>query len=148
MIGIQSPRRGFTLVEVLLVIVILGILASIVVPQYSSGAQEARQASLRQQLHNIRTAIDLFKIEHGGRLPDLTANWDELTLRSSHLGRTVGPYLASPPANPITSNAAVFDGPVTSPATSPAGYIYDYNDGNGTGRIVATDASSTAIFQE
>lgn len=51
-------RSAFTLLELLIVVVILGILAAIVVPQYSDASQEATGATLRTIIHTVRTRID------------------------------------------------------------------------------------------
>ncbi len=55
----QLSPRGFTLVEVLIVVIILGILATIVVPQFSDASQDANGATLKSTLAALRTLIDL-----------------------------------------------------------------------------------------
>jgi prepilin-type N-terminal cleavage/methylation domain-containing protein len=67
---INSPikkqlQKGFTLVELLIVVIILAILAAIVVPQFASTTDDAKQASLDSTLSNIRSAIDLYYQQHG-----------------------------------------------------------------------------------
>lgn len=52
-------RSGFTLVEVLIVVVIIGILATIVVPQFSDASHEANAATLKSTLTSLRTLIDV-----------------------------------------------------------------------------------------
>ena len=63
--GQASLQRGFTLVELLIVVIILAILAAIVVPQFSSVTDEAKNASLDSTLVSIRGAIDLYYRQHG-----------------------------------------------------------------------------------
>lgn len=58
-------QHGFTLVELLIVVIILAILAAIVVPQFSSPTEEARVSSLDATLGNVRAAIDLYYQQHG-----------------------------------------------------------------------------------
>ena len=58
-----SARVGFTLVEILIVIVVLGILASIVVPQYTDASQDASFSNVRSQLHTIRSQIEIFNAQ-------------------------------------------------------------------------------------
>ena len=63
--------KGFTLVELLIVVIILAVLAAIVVPQFSASTTDARAAALQSNLANIRSAIEFYYQEHGeypGRL--------------------------------------------------------------------------------
>ena len=66
---IRKNRRGFTLIEILIVVVILGILAAIVVPQFSNASQEATASSIRSQLQTIRGQVELFRVRNAGALP-------------------------------------------------------------------------------
>ena len=60
----SSKKSGFTLVEMLIVVVIMGILAAIVVPQFSQSSDDARYSSSIQNLQTFRAQIDLFKNQH------------------------------------------------------------------------------------
>ena len=62
-------RRGFTLVEILIVVIILGILAAIVIPQFTNASQNARESSLQSTLQTLRSQIQLYKLQHGDSLP-------------------------------------------------------------------------------
>ena len=67
--------KGFTLVEILIVVVILGILAAIVVPQFTSASQDAVKGALRSQLQTITAQTELYRVQNFGQLPHLdTAN--------------------------------------------------------------------------
>jgi len=68
-----SFQSGFTLVELLIVVIILAILAAIVVPQFASSTDDAKVTSLDNTLGNMRTAIDLYYQQHGEYPGDLTA---------------------------------------------------------------------------
>ena len=65
----KSPQRlaqqGFTLIELLIVAIMLAILAAIVIPQFSGTTQGAQEAALRSDLAGIRSAIALYRQEHG-----------------------------------------------------------------------------------
>lgn len=61
----KHAMQGFTLVELLIVVIILAILAAIVVPQFGSSTNDAKLASLNTTLANTRAAIDLFYQQHG-----------------------------------------------------------------------------------
>jgi len=96
----RGAKRAFTLVEILIVVVILGILAAIVIPQFTNASQEATMSSVESMLQTIRSQVELYRVKNNGTLPDLTANWDDLV---------VGDYLQAEPVNPITGGSAVGD---------------------------------------
>jgi len=62
-------KRGFTLIEILIVVVILGILAAIIVPQFTDAAQDAGVSSARSQLQTMRSQIELFRVQNNGAAP-------------------------------------------------------------------------------
>ncbi|HOD29173.1 MAG TPA: type II secretion system major pseudopilin GspG [Syntrophales bacterium] len=57
--------RGFTLIELMVVIVILGILAGLIIPRIMGRPDEARQAKARMQIESIETALKLYKLDNG-----------------------------------------------------------------------------------
>src|SRR5438046_7223998 len=64
-----QTRKGFTLIEILIVVIILGILAAIVMPQFTNASKEAKQSSLVPMVQSLRSQIALFKLQHNDRLP-------------------------------------------------------------------------------
>ena len=65
----HSRSRGFTLIEILIVVVILGILAAIIIPQFASAQSAARATAMRSQLGTIRSQIASWQVQHGGNIP-------------------------------------------------------------------------------
>ncbi|MGQ3890986.1 GspG family T2SS major pseudopilin variant LspG [Legionella sp. CNM-4043-24] len=61
----MSSQKGFSLIEIMVVVVILGILASIVVPKIISRPDEARAVKARQDVLSIQNAMDLYKLDNG-----------------------------------------------------------------------------------
>ena len=59
----RKDEGGFTLVELMIVMTIIGILASIAIPSYIRSVQKAKEAVLREDLHTLRTAIDSYTVD-------------------------------------------------------------------------------------
>ena len=64
-----TRRSGFTLIEILIVVVILGILASIIVPQFADAQSSTRAAAMRTQLKTIRGQVSAWRIQNGNGMP-------------------------------------------------------------------------------
>jgi general secretion pathway protein G len=61
----QSDYRGFTLIELMVVIVILGILAGLIVPRIMGRPEEAKQLKAKMQIESLETALKLYKLDNG-----------------------------------------------------------------------------------
>jgi len=61
----QANREGFTLIELMVVIVILGLLMAVVVPKMIGATDDAKVAAAKSQIHSFRTALDMFKLKFG-----------------------------------------------------------------------------------
>jgi general secretion pathway protein G len=107
---------GFTLVEILIVVVILGILAAIVIPQFTDASTEAQLSSLCADLQTMRSQIELYKIQHIDNLPDTNslAEFSDCMLGwTNKLGEVgtvradypFGPYMHKIPSNPFVAEA-------------------------------------------
>ena len=73
----QRRRDGFTMVELLLVVCILGILAAVVIPNVIGHDEEARRQATRTSITAIEQAVQIFAMRHNGKLPD---QLEELTV--------------------------------------------------------------------
>jgi len=137
-----KAKSGFTLIEILIVVVIMAVLAATIIPQFSTSTKEAQDSQLDFNLHTLRSQIELYKMQHNGDYPPITNNLEALTKKTNadHTTTgtpTLGPYVVEIPVNDRTglnTVAASTDGT----ATGAAGWLYDVN----TGSIWADDVSS------
>jgi len=141
----NAKRHGFTLVEILIVVVILGILAAIVIPQFSGASTEARVTNLRTTLANVRNSIEVFKMQHSEQAPGLTGMWTVMTgftdtnevNIANPVGTRWGPYLMQPPINPFNNLTGVSSANVD----TNAGWYYQPTGGGYTFFARNTDGS-------
>lgn len=134
----RTKKSGFTLVEILIVVVILGILAAIVVPQFTDASEQAKEASVRSDLQTIRSQIELYKAQHtAGHLPGSIAGVDfatAMTGKTDIAGAVAaagayGPYMRAIPTNPYNDLAVVaLNG--TPAVETTAGWNFNSTTGN------------------
>jgi len=96
-LNLNHPRlkRGFTLVEMLLVLVILGTLAAIVYPSYSQHIINGRKKAAATQIALFRTALTTFEMDNG-LFPTTRGGLQDLVKRPSDAPSWKGPYLDPP----------------------------------------------------
>jgi len=160
--------RAFTLVELLIVVVVLGILAGIVLPSFSSSTEDTKVSATVQNVQTIRAALDFYKVQHNDKYPGypstgtgaptealftaqmtLASKKDSSTAAIGTSGFTFGPYLKNGvPANPFNALATikiVADG-ATFPTTGDdtTGWVYKPQ----TGEFKANTAAQTADGQD
>ena len=82
-------QRAFTLVELLLVLVILGILAAIVIPKFSGRSEQAKEQAARTQISNLSTALNNFEVDNSVYPKSLT----DLLVAPRDAQSWHGPYL-------------------------------------------------------
>jgi prepilin-type N-terminal cleavage/methylation domain-containing protein len=75
----RNLQKGFTLVELLIVVIILAILAAIVVPQFSSSTKDANESAVKTNLATMRAAIELYGAQHNGKYPGEISSADGTT---------------------------------------------------------------------
>ena len=143
----RQRSRGFTLIEILIVVILLAILAAIVIPQFSSASGQARNNAAQSIVQSLRSQIQLYRMQHGNALPDLVTNWSPMVQQSTYGNppQTFGPYVQPTVSNPLTGGNVVKNGDGTA-AVAGADFIYDYNSGNGTGNIWATTNTASGTI--
>jgi general secretion pathway protein G len=124
----RAPRRAFTLVEILIVVMILGILAAIIVPSFTRATTEARIQTTYSELQKIRRHIEVFQARNAGSLPNVAED-------DGTWGEIVGAeYLMSAPTNAWVGGAnskRIHFGAIADTAfQSDYGWIYDSTTGN------------------
>jgi len=150
----MRKNKAFTLVEILIVVIILGILAAIVIPQFTEASNDARESALASDLQTARSQLELYKVQHLERYPsknesnaDDTANFiNRMTGKTDQEGKVdaagaFGPYLQKFPTNPFVSsggNLVTFG--VAEPAPG-AGNGWYFN--TSTGKFSANDSLGT-----
>ena len=114
----RTKKSGFTLVEILIVVVILGILAAIVIPQFTEASTEAKTSSLCTDLQTMRSQIELYKIQHNDNKPNMTVDAlgnNGLTVCTDINGTVVpagtansyGPYIQKIPTNQFNNFSTI-----------------------------------------
>jgi general secretion pathway protein G len=88
----QQPARGFTLIELIVVVTIIVLLAALVMPQFIGQAEKARSKAAMAQVEALGTALDMFRLDVG-RYPTTQEGLVALRQNPGALDRWGGPYL-------------------------------------------------------
>ncbi len=130
-------RRGFTLIEVLIVVVIMAVLAATIIPQFSASTDDAKESSLLFNMHTLRSQIELYRVHHSsyptidaGALTQLTSSTNAAGVSGSGVGFPFGPYITDDlPTNPFNSDNTVVAGTGAAEVAGGAGWQYDVATG-------------------
>lgn len=88
----RAAQRAFTLIELLLVLVILGILAAIVVPKFAGRTEQARVAAATTQINTFGTALDAYEVDMGS-YPQGKNGLNDLVIQPRDGTGWKGPYM-------------------------------------------------------
>lgn len=121
--NLRSIRLGFTLVELLIVIIVIAVLAAIAIPKFVNSSERSKEASLHADLKLVRDAVELYHNDTGAwpaQLSDLSATTAPASGKdSTGAAYTInatdwkGPYLMSVPNDPVAEAALTYS--ITSP---------------------------------
>jgi type II secretion system protein G len=131
-----TRRAAFTLVEIMIVVLMLGILAAIVIPQFTSASELAQGNAVKMDLHRIRQQIEVYRSQHNDPPTSSETFEAQMTLATDEdgddprpvgtPGYPLGPYLASIPKNPFTDSRDI--AAIDAEAGASA-WVYDANTG-------------------
>ena len=142
-------KSGFTLVEILIVVVILGILAAVIIPQFTEASSQARTSALLSDLRRVRSQLELYKFQHNEQLPattgemavDFERRMTTQTDTNGNAGIDFGPYMQRIPVNPFNDlNTVRIDAAAAGANTD--GWRFDTS----TGTFQADDSVANASF--
>jgi prepilin-type N-terminal cleavage/methylation domain-containing protein len=134
----SARNSGFTLVEVLIVVVIMAILAATIIPQFTDSTSDAKASTVKFNLHTLRSQIELYKAQHNGVVPtgtliELTVNTDIDGTQGTGSGFPYGPYIRQIPDNPFTNVntvTVITNDPATAgDVTGTGGWLYNETTG-------------------
>ncbi len=151
----KRDRKGFTLVEILIVVIILGILAAVVIPQFTQASNDARESALASDLQTVRSQLELYKVQHIERYPDVDEDGVadtapnfvlRMTGKTTLQGKidaagTFGPYLQKFPTNPFLDKNDVLFGAATCPGDDTTGWYFETD----TGKFAPNDAAHSGL---
>ena len=143
----KNLKNGFTLIELVVVIMILGILAGVAAPKLLSVSSDATDNGLKQTLAIVRDAIELYASENGGSLPPCTGTGADF--RSALAPYIRGSFPICPIGLAANKNSDVVPtGAGATTADSPSSAGWKFNTADGTficnyGAATASDSSVT-----
>jgi general secretion pathway protein G len=146
------------------VVVILGILAAIVIPQFSNASQTARENTLKDELRYLRTQIIVYRAQHldvspgyphdqTGTTPDQADFLNQMSQYTDQNGNVsatfsqlyqYGPYISQMPANPVNSRSDVIfiaDGAAIPLVDGTSGFIYQPQTQTLIANLTTTDTN-------
>jgi general secretion pathway protein G len=139
----RGRNTGFTLIEVLLVVVIMAVLAGAILPAYMGTADDAKTSSLKHNISVMEVQLEVYRVQHLNRYPTIQDNaLPQLTSATNAAGEIgqpgpmypLGPYLIEAPTNPFDGSKWVMS--VATPGQKPTsvmgpfgGWQYDESTG-------------------
>jgi len=96
----MRKEKGFTLIELMLVVIIISALAAMVLPRLAGRSEQARVAAAQADIQaNIATALKLYELDNG-QFPSTSEGLQSLMSKPSNVGNWNGPYIEKEPLDP------------------------------------------------
>jgi len=150
----SSRQRGFTLIEILIVVVILGILATVVIGVFANASGDASAKALKEDLRTVRAQLQFYLAQHGS-YPTVATFEQQMTAYTDRDGNTstapnaahpFGPYLQTVPRMPLGTEKgkeSVTDGTAYVPGF---GWRYDSTSGQFFANLPDTDKDGDGVI--
>ena len=111
----KRTNNGFTLIELMIIVTIIGILAAIVIPTFSNANETAKAGALSSQINTVKKSLVMYNSDHNGSYPTdaqmITNQWQALTnttdIDGDVSGDDYGPYFMKPPFNAFMNSDVV-----------------------------------------
>ncbi|HYO09479.1 MAG TPA: prepilin-type N-terminal cleavage/methylation domain-containing protein [Tepidisphaeraceae bacterium] len=141
----NSRPHAFTLVEILIVVIILGILATVIIAAFQNSTKDAGGNALKENLRSMRSALEVYQAQHGS-YPALARFESQMTQYTDGYGNTsatrsnaypYGPYILTLPNLPVGTNRG--SNTVTG-TTYAAGFAWSFDATDGTFKANLPDA--------
>ncbi len=112
MVTYRESNRGFTLIEMMIVVAILGIIAAIAYPSYQGYIEKGHRADMMSELHNIASEIQSRKLAQGSYSTISTAVMSDFN-NKSYPAQGTALYTVTVTPSPLTANWKITATPVT-----------------------------------
>jgi general secretion pathway protein G len=141
----RPQRRGFTLIEVLIVVIIMAVLASVIIPLFTDSSRDAKESTLKHNQHALQSQIAVYRADHAEQYPTIQGDGlPQLTQATDRAGKNgaagpaypCGPYMVGElPRNPFDDSNKVTA--VAAPGQKPTAAVgtlggWQYDESNGT----------------
>jgi len=137
-IGPGSAKPGFTLIELMIVVSIIGILAAVAIPKFADLLRKSKEGALRGTLGSVRSALSIYYADNEGRFPSGPTGFNTTYLQDSMTDG--GKYMSKWPTIEVTPYHAAIntvdsiptDDPYATDSTGEGEWVYVSNqtDGN------------------